>query len=492
MRPLTRLRAAAALAAIAIGPSCAGEEAGAPPPAVRGVVLICLDTLRADAVESMPRLSAFAGTATRFSGASSSSSWTAPSVATLLTGLLPAQTGVRGPYKVGNLVPSVTTLAEALRERGWGTVAMTAGGWLHRTRGYEQGFDVYGEEFDKQGPEASVAAWNGARAKDRSFFLFVHTLAAHDPYGRKPAPPATPERRDALAAEARQVLGEADFRTHPLSLEAGAWLVEKCLLDDAARTALGSVVPEASIGLLWDRLFEWLDGIGRGSPQAAALAPLAERGYRAGLAFADEVFGRTMDALAASALPADTVVAVVSDHGELLGEHGTLSHGRWLHEELVRVPLFLRAPGALEAGEVPGSCGLVDVAPTLLELVGAPPLPAADGRSLVPLARGKEAGHPVYAEEERAVPRSRERVMRLASARTESAKYVVTFDRETGALESEELYDLRADPRAKTPREATAEAIAALDPALCRAVERLRARVRPTRAPAACGAEIPR
>jgi hypothetical protein len=81
------------------------------------------------------------------------------------------------------------------------------------------------------------------------------------------------------------------------------------------------------------------------------------------------------------------VVILLSDHGEELWDHGGFEHGHTLYEELLRVPLIVRAPG-VSAARIDAPVSLLDVAPTILELVGAPPVPAADGRSLVPLLRG--------------------------------------------------------------------------------------------------------
>jgi arylsulfatase A-like enzyme len=88
------------------------------------------------------------------------------------------------------------------------------------------------------------------------------------------------------------------------------------------------------------------------------------------------------------------VVVVVSDHGEEFLEHGRLTHGRTLYDEVLRVPLIVRVPGRA-AVEVRTAVSLADVAPTLLELCGVAPLHEMDGRSLVPLIDGEvPAGAP--------------------------------------------------------------------------------------------------
>ena len=356
----------------------AGSRSGVP-----GIVLLCMDTLRADSLatgpvtqgaqEWMPELDAFAKGATAFCDATSSSSWTAPSAATLLTGLLPANTGVHGATVAGALPGSVTTLAEALHERGFSTAACTSGGWIVPERGYGQGFDSFSASYDVNSPEAEIAAWQARRAKDAPFFLFLHSCTAHDPYGPKDARwESDPD--PAVAVEARAIVREASASGWRLPAGAAPWFLELSLFDCRGRVTLGQAIPAEPLSRLWDLSMDWLDGEGRGTPELASLVQRAPRAYREGLATADETVARTLAALDALHLPEATVIAVVGDHGEALGEHGTLSHGRFLYDEVTRVPLVIRAPGRLPAGRVvAGSCGLVDVAPTLLALAGVAP-----------------------------------------------------------------------------------------------------------------------
>ena len=125
---------------------------------------------------------------------------------------------------------------------------------------------------------------------------------------------------------------------------------------------------------------------------------------------------------------------------------------------------------------VRGSCALVDVMPTLLDLAAVRPPPGLDGRSLLPLARGQEAGHPAYAEEERRVHgEAVQRSVRVVSMRTEAAKILLTYDLRTLALERTELYDLVADPgEASSLPESEEERFG---PAFCLAAARLRASI---------------
>jgi arylsulfatase A-like enzyme len=237
---------------------------------------------------------------------------------------------------------------------------------------------------------------------------------------------------------------------------------------------------------LWDLSTDWLDGDGRGTPELAAVLDRAPAEYHRGLAYADRVFSRTMGALDALSLPADTVFVVVGDHGEALGEHGTLSHGRLLYDEFVRVPLVVRAPGRLPAARVvEGSCGLVDVMPTLLALAGAPAEPSLDGRSLLPLAAGEERGHPVFASEDRnVITPTYAYMLRVVSVRTEAAKFLITYEPATQGILGTELYDLVADPRETTPL--VGSDFGRFGEAFCRAAAKLRASVPGTPPNSAC------
>jgi arylsulfatase A-like enzyme len=87
----------------------------------------------------------------------------------------------------------------------------------------------------------------------------------------------------------------------------------------------------------------------------------------------------------------DTLVIVTSDHGEELHEHGQIGHARSLHSELLRVPLVLAGPGVPQGFRCAQPVGLVDLVPTVLELVGIAPAASIEGQSLLPLMRGEPA-----------------------------------------------------------------------------------------------------
>jgi arylsulfatase A-like enzyme len=138
--------------------------------------------------------------------------------------------------------------------------------------------------------------------------------------------------------------------------------------------------------------------------------PITERGtdalaqkYDYEIKFVDGFVGRIVDAVGRAGLADDTAVVVLSDHGEAFGVHRVAGqamyfHGQTLYDELLRVPLLVRAP-ALPARVVDQPAMLIDVAPTLLDLVGVAPAPSFRGRSLAPLLAGKSLeARPVFAE----------------------------------------------------------------------------------------------
>ena len=127
----------------------------------------------------------------------------------------------------------------------------------------------------------------------------------------------------------------------------------------------------------------------------------ADRPYDGELAFDDAVVASVLDTHGRGGRRQNTLVVFIGDHGESLGDHGEETHSMFVYESAIRVPLVMWRPGVVPAGRVVNDpVRAVDLAPTVLELLGAPALPRAEGRSLVPLMHGKSAGPApaVYAE----------------------------------------------------------------------------------------------
>jgi arylsulfatase A-like enzyme len=335
----------------------AGLGGGPPPDGAPDVILVVIDTLRADAVGCYgsplgltPTIDGLAKRGTRFDRALATSSWTVPSMASLLTGLWPEEHGVvRGTAVDGEVVgqrglpAGLTTLAEAFRARGYRTAGIVANAHLSEPLGFAQGFDLfYNAGFASA---SSVLKWlrdhRGELRGGRPLFLWVHLFDPHHPYR-----PRRPWFEDALRSD-----GPA--------------------LDEAQRLA-AELYPLSMPALLARR------DLARGSPRLRALraAYLSEVGY------ADRAVAEALELAGADD---GTLVVVTSDHGEEFADHGRLGHRTSLYSELVRVPLVVSWPARLPPrAPVEAPVSLVDVYPSLLELAGlGAPASGLPGRSLV-------------------------------------------------------------------------------------------------------------
>ena len=368
------------------------------------LLLISIDTLRADRLgaygypqPTSPALDArLAARGIVFEDVYSQSPKTTPSHMTLFTSLYPSVHGVE-LWEEGHagrvLSPAAHTLAEVLKGAGWDTAAFTGGGNLHRSRGFDHGFD----EYRHSGQLARALSWLDEHRGHR-FFLFFHTYAVHDPY--LPAPHWQSE----FVRDGSPRLLETVAR---LRKNGGGW-------DRAHRVFWESVTP----GDAADR---------------RTLSAL----YDAGIRTMDErTLGPLLDRLETLGLAEDTLVVFTSDHGEAFGEHGAYLHDD-LYAGTLRVPLVVRFPGRVPPGRrVPDRVRLLDVMPTVLELLGVPAPAGLQGRSLAPLLGGgapAESPPAISEYSNRAIGRTFESVRHGESA------YIV----DRGA---EQLFDLRADP----------------------------------------------
>ena len=319
---------------------CADDEADSPP-RPPNLLLISLDTLRADALGCYgnqraltPVLDALAARGLRFERAYSPSPWTLPAHATMFTGLEPGRHGVLGDR--ARLASSLPTLAERLLDAGYRTGAFTGAGYMHEGFGLLRGF----EDVDCRGGSLAQIAPRASHwliPKERSWFLFLHCYDAHTATaGTLPYASDDDLRRRFVRAIPQSMMGRAE-------------VLERMMLHGSA--------PAEEVDVL------------RGL-------------YDAAVATMDRRLGAWLDWAEREGHLENTYVCVVSDHGEGFFEHGFVGHSSALYDEMLHVPWIVAGPG-IEPGVVRDAVGLRDLAPTLLSLLGLEPLEVADGLALV-------------------------------------------------------------------------------------------------------------
>ena len=345
--------AAALLTAAALGllPGCSQPE-----PTPPDVVVIVVDSLRADHLSHLGyefptavSLDGFRDDAALFTQAFAPSPLCVPSTATLLTGLQPVQ------HRLGHeerLAEGIETLATRLRDAGYGTVGLSHHVGVSAKTGLDRGFDRFqgvegGNLLDYPDASDAVAFVREFLARDppRPFFLYLHLMNTHGPY-RVP-----PDRRSDL-------LGRP-----PLDgMRYGDPLMRGVLRDAPGARAQVTAAHVRSLTEQYDTAARYtLDRV------AEILRLLEHAGaYR------------------------DAVIVLVGDHGDELFEHGSFGHGATLYTEVLHVPLYLKPPGGAKGLRDEEPVGLQDVAPTVLELLGLPPLPGA-GTSFASRLRGGAA-----------------------------------------------------------------------------------------------------
>jgi arylsulfatase A-like enzyme len=396
------------------------------------LVLISIDTLRADhlgcygyARETTPRIDGLAGQGVRFSRAYAASYHTADSHMSAFTALYPSVHGVRNTRNAGSAEPlaaGARTLAEQLRGAGLRTWGYHAGGNISPTYGFGRGFEEYVWTNSEIGPVLERLDRLAAGPPER-FFLFFHTYRPHDPY-----------LPDAPFAEmwARDYAG--DVVSSQQQLEA--------LLSE------GDFAEKRR--LFWDRV----------DPADPADLEKVIALYDGEIRQVDQEIGAILDRI--DRLAQRTLVVLMSDHGEEFHEHGRFLHDQ-LYEEVLRVPLVLRHPDRRRAGTVvEAPVSLVDLAPTLLDVLGLPPLAGAQGRSLRPLIeepRGN-AARPIFAEKVVGVDEASGRVVGANRALVARGLKLLRL----GSGETH-LFDLDEDPReardVSTGRPETLDALSA-------------------------------
>ena len=365
------------------------------------LILITIDTLRADFLGCYgypepvsPNLDRLAAQAIVFERAYATAPFTGPSHASILTSRHPSEHGmIYNGHRARNLAlgADCTTLAEHLQKAGFNTRALVSGGPLDARFGFGRGFEGFTlvpqmDYADSGGDPAEVNRragnwlldWKHTGSRDR-FFLWVHYFVPHLPY--------------LCPATARDSLGIPDSVP---------------------------VVDEGNAGLL--------------------PTEVVRQAYRGEVFTVDAFVGALVARLGELELDDDTIIAVVSDHGEYLQEHGQINH-HGLYDEVLHVPMFITWRALKAAERRPATASTLDLVPTLLEMLEVPALPGARGRS----RRHPAPATPVFAEW---------RDFHLLDAdSTLPGQFQVSIQSGAGKLirdvlfpEASECYDLATDP----------------------------------------------
>jgi arylsulfatase A-like enzyme len=377
-------------------------------PARPNVILISIDTLRADRLgtygcprPTSPAIDALARESVVFERAYSHSPKTASSHMSIFTGLYPSAHGVLNWEEGGQaLSPEIPTLATLLSDAGYRSAATTAGGNVGRALGFQRGFDSYTQHDRGQSlavaPLALADLASRSRASGRPFLMFLHTYDVHDPY--------------MPSAAVAKLFVDPAYKGRIVSTP------------EAVEAAAGSSDWVALHQAYWSRVSR------RNPADVQRIKDL----YDAGIREMDDALAAFFARFRELGLGDDTLLVLVSDHGEEFLEHGGISHNS-VYQEVMHVPLIIRLPGAARGGtRVATRVRLIDVMPTLLQLVGLQAPPGIQGETLVPLLFGTGPARDRYVFSE--WPRYGARALQA-----ESWKYV---QRRTG----DELYDLTLDP----------------------------------------------
>lgn len=311
-----------------------------PPPQRPDVVLLLIDTLRADHLgaygatrPTTPNLDALAAEGVVYTRAYAQSCWTLSSVASLLTGLYPHEHLVKrdgsSSSRFGALAPSAVALAESARAAGYSTGAWVNNTFLAPEFALNQGFDTYdwqGADQSKHrtGDETVAQALRWLDQQTGPTFLLVHLIEPHMSY----VPPD-----DVHGTFASRSAPPLPYPYLPSSAELNTWITGRYQPSDEVKAYMGALYAEEVLT-------------------------------------ADRAAGRLVAGLKARARWSQTALIVTADHGEELWDHGGFEHGDTLYGEVTRVPLI--AAGAIpRRGQVHTVVELLDLYQGVLALMGA-------------------------------------------------------------------------------------------------------------------------
>ncbi|MFO8056072.1 MAG: sulfatase [bacterium] len=392
------------------------------------IILIVLDALRADHVSYdpaepgvTPRLAGLASKGVGFKRHYSQSSWTGPSVPSLLTSRMPAQNR-NFSFASMKLPAEQKTMTDILSASGRRTAAVSTQLIVSHRFNYDRGFDCFKFAFNLpySGGRSGEAITDKATSwlesyHELPFFLYLHYMDPHEPY----MPP---------------------------------WGFIEPDKDKVSRLKYIATIP------WWGKY---------NVKNIFPLYPLRFKEtykslYRTEVRYMDYSLGKLFDKLAELGLMKNTMIVITSDHGEAFFEHGTMmGHGTSLYEEQVKIPFIIYYPPEIEGGRVVKSVtSNLDLLPTVLDYAGLPPAEGLMGRSLRPVIEGeiKERERAVFAELPRLINyhylhpdhRKGQKDSLVRAMITKKYKIIEYTDQEENASRVE-VYNLEKDPAEKNP-----------------------------------------
>lgn len=450
------------------------ESALPPRPGRPNLVLVLVEDLRHDALSpgSFPGATALLHAVTP--RPEPTAAW-----ASLLTGRAPWQHRLGHADPVPRLEPGYVTLPEILRHSaGYATRAFVSDARLARGESLWQGLEVHPERVGLAEAARALPRWLSTLPSGMPFAAVLHADEARAPYGERNHVPRVP---GAVLPEPSPAEPFADLDA--LFTSRGALLASE---EQARREGGAEAVVElrrSRLRRLWQPpLVGW-----RGDPPGAHDEALARwrAAYDGGAAWVTRLLQDLLAALATAGHGDDTLVLFTSSGGTAFLEHGILGSGRQLHDEQVRIPFLLLGPTPWSAAGAPRgarelTASLLDVLPTVLDVLGLPALEGLEGRSLLPDLVGAAnplPERPVLSEEDQDGDNTGEPQERatLVSVRTPRWKYIVRYDLRRGTV-VEQAFDLQADPGERHDLAGATGVAAGLpwDPETCAAVERVR------------------
>jgi arylsulfatase A-like enzyme len=417
-----RLAGAALLATFASctarepSPQMSPSSRAAPRGSGLSVVLITIDTLRADHLglygyrrRTSPNIDALGGSGAVFDAAYTFWPKTRGSFVMIHTGRRPSQNGYSRRHPV--LLGFNPTIAGVLAKAGYLTTAVVDNPNVAAQYGYAEGFARYRETWEEKGLVTEMdraraitddgIAFLGSARPERPFFLWLHYVNPHAPY--TPPPP-----------------------------------YDTAFLD--AASAAGPALPVVK---------DFHGGI----PRQWAVAGHDRRGYYVAqydgeIAAVDHEVGRVIAALETSPARDRTVVVLTSDHGESLGEHDYyFDHGENLFDPCLRIPLIVVAPGGPHGVRLAGLASTLDLMPTILDAAKVSYPPDLAGESLLPLVEGRGAGpkRRLEAENERDLAASFDVRYKTVRTPTDGGARFALYDREADPGETRDVGPARPD-----------------------------------------------